>query len=60
MASFENPIPERGFTPIQADILVNVVRRLDQWTDMVVERTDELLQSYGFTAACKSEAKKAA
>lgn len=60
MASFENPVPERGLTPVQVDILVNVVRRLDQWTDTVVERTDELLHSYGFTAACNSEAKKAA
>ena len=60
MASFENPVADHGFTPVQVDILVNVVRRLDQWTDMVVERTDELLHSYGFTTACGSEAKKAA
>ena len=55
MASFENPVPERGFTSIQTDILVNAVRRLDQWTDMVVERTDELLHSYGFVRSSDVE-----
>ena len=62
MASLEKQFAYREFTPVQADILVNVVRRLDQWTDMVVERTDELLHSYGFSGSGGAEAarKKAA
>ena len=59
MASLEKQLADQEFTPVQVDILVNVVRRLDHWTDMVVGRTDELLHSCGFTVASKSEAKKA-
>lgn len=46
------------FTSVREDIFINVLRHFDEWTDMVLLRTDELLRSYGFARQSAAEQDK--